>query len=251
MTAPVRLRNLVVIVALCALIAGRVSVAQERIDLPTRPGVTQPVYITTAPAPKASVILFPGGGGIVAQVRNNFLLRVASRFVAQGMTVAVIDTPSDHPSGMGAQMRATADHVIDIAAVVALLKTRSPAPIWLIGTSRGSISAANAAANIGPPRIAGVVLTSSVWQGGMASITLGQIRVPVLVVHNRDDGCDESPFRDTTEMMNRMRQATVKELVAVSGGGLRSGPCNALSPHGYYTIEDQVVPTIIAWIKAH
>jgi hypothetical protein len=46
--------------------------------------------------------------------------------------------PSDHPSGMGAQARATTDHATDIAAVVAMLKTRSPAPIWLIGTTRRS-----------------------------------------------------------------------------------------------------------------
>jgi alpha/beta superfamily hydrolase len=239
-----------VIVALFALIAGRPAVAQERVDLPARPGVTQPVYITAAASPKASVVLFPGGSGVVAQVRNNFLLRVAPRFVAQGMTVAVIDTPSDHPSSMGAQWRATADHVTDIAAVVAMLKSRSPAPVWLIGTSRGSISAANVAANIGPPRIAGVILTSSVWEGGMAGVAVDQIRVPVLVIHNRDDGCRESPFSGTVAMMG-MRQATVKELLAVSGGALRSGPCDALSPHGYYTIEDQVVPAIIAWIKTH
>jgi len=243
--------SLAAIVTILVLIGGRAAIAQERVDLPTRPGVTQPVYVTAVQAPKASVILFPGGSGVVAQVRNNFLLRVASRFVAQGMTVAVVDTPSDHPNGMGAQARATTDHVTDIAAVVAMLKNRSSTPVWLIGTSRGSISAANGAANIGPPRIAGVVLSSSVWEGGVASIALDQIKVPILVVHNHDDGCRESPFSDTEAMMGRMRQATVKELVAVSGGTSRSGPCDALSPHGYYGIEDQVVPPIIAWIKAH
>jgi pimeloyl-ACP methyl ester carboxylesterase len=192
---------LLAIIALLLVIGGRTAVAQERVDLPTRPGVTLPVCVTAAPTPKASIILFPGGSGVVVQVRNNFLLRVAPQFVAQGMTVAVIDTPSDHPSGMGAQARATTEHVTDIAAVVAMLKTRSPAPIWLIGTSRGSISAANAAANIGPPRISGLVLSSSVWQGGMASVALDQIRIPVLAVHNRDDGCRESPFSDTATMM--------------------------------------------------
>jgi hypothetical protein len=194
------------------------------------------------------VILFPGGS--VAQVRNNFLLRVAPRFVASGMTVAVIDTPSDHTSGMGWQQRITAEHVTDIAAVVAMLKSRSPAPVWLIGTSRGSLSAANAAAKIGTPSVAGVVLSSSVWGGGMTSVPLDKIRVPVLVVHNRDDGCRESPFSETEMMMGGMRQATAKELLAVSGGVLR-GHCDALSPHGYFTIEHQVVPAIIAWIQAH
>lgn len=239
------------IVLALALLFAETATAQQRTDLPSRPGVSQPVYVTGVPSPKASVILFPGGSGVVAQVRNNFLLRVAPRFVEQGMTVAVFDTPSDHLSGMGAQFRATAEHATDIAAVVAMLKSRSPAPVWLVGTSRGTISAANGAANPGAARIAGAVLTSSVWQGGIAAVALDQIRLPVLVVHNRDDGCRESPFSDTSLMMGRMRQAPVKELLAVSGGSLRSGPCEALSPHGYYGIEDQVVPPIIAWIKAH
>jgi hypothetical protein len=79
------------------------------------------------------------------QVRNNFLLRVAPQFVAQGMTVAVIDTPSDHPRGMGAQPRAATEHVTDIAAVVAMLKSRSPAPIWLIGTRLSVVESEKAA----------------------------------------------------------------------------------------------------------
>jgi len=42
--------------------------AQERFDLPTRPGVTQPVYLSAAPAPVASALLYPGGSGAVAAV---------------------------------------------------------------------------------------------------------------------------------------------------------------------------------------
>jgi hypothetical protein len=97
------LRVRYLLIALAALITGRAGVAQERVDLPTRPGVTEPVYITAAPTPRASVILLPSGNGVVVQVRNNFLLRVAPRFVAQSVTVAVIDAPSDHTSGMGWQ----------------------------------------------------------------------------------------------------------------------------------------------------
>jgi len=47
--------------ALGLSLAAGAAAAQERVDLPTRPGVTQPVTITAAPSPKASVILFPGG----------------------------------------------------------------------------------------------------------------------------------------------------------------------------------------------
>ena len=51
--------------------------------------------------------------------------------------------------------------------------------------------------------------------------------------------------------LDRLTAAPAKALIAVSGGTLRSAPCDALSPHGYYGIEGQVVPPIAAWIKAH
>jgi hypothetical protein len=81
------------------------AAAQERIDVPTRPGVTQPAYLTASPSPVASAILFPGGNGVVASVRNNFLLRVAGRFSAQDIVVAVVDAPSDQAGGMTPQFR--------------------------------------------------------------------------------------------------------------------------------------------------
>jgi predicted alpha/beta-fold hydrolase len=227
------------------------AAAQERIDVPARPGVTQPVYFTASPSAVASVILFPGGNGVVASVRNNFLLRVANRFSAQAINVAVADAPSDQAGGMAPQFRESSQHADDIAGIIAMLKRRAPVPVWLVGTSNGSISAANGAARIGPPGVSGAVLSSSVWLGGMAGVALEQIKVPVLVVHNYDDGCRGSPFGDTAIAMARMTQTRAKELLAVSGGSVRSGPCDALSPHGYYGIEDQVVPAIIAWIKQH
>ncbi|HLY89302.1 MAG TPA: alpha/beta hydrolase [Acetobacteraceae bacterium] len=238
------------VLAIWLLLIGS-AIAQERVDVQSRPGVTQPVYITAAANPRATVLLFPGAAGVYEHSRNNFLVRVAPQFSAAGMTVAVFDTPSDHPNGMGQPFRASPQHGTDIAAVVALLKSRSPAPLWLVGTSNGSISAAEGAAVVGRPGIAGTVLTSSVWQGGMLSTPLGQIRMPVLVVHNHDDGCRFSPFSDTASSMALMTQASPKELLAVSGGSQRSDPCQALSPHGYYGIENQVVPSIIAWIQVH
>jgi hypothetical protein len=71
----------------------------------------------------------------------------------------------------------------------------------------------------------------------MTDVALEQIRVPVLVVLNRDDGCESDLYQDTSLGMERLRQAPVKELFTVSGGLVRSGPCDAQSPHGFYGIE--------------
>jgi pimeloyl-ACP methyl ester carboxylesterase len=236
---------------LAVLLLPAVATAQERVELPTRPGVVQPLLVTAVAHPVASVVLFPGGSGVVAEMRANFLLRVAPAFVAQGMTVAIADVPSDRPHGMEPAFRASEAHARDIAAIVDWLRARAAVPVWLVGTSRGTISAANGAVAIGPPRVAGVVLTSTVWMGGIALVPLERIRVPVLVVHNRDDGCHESPFQLAEPAMARLVQAPAKQLILVSGGLARSDPCQAMSRHGYLGIEDQVVAPVIAWIRAH
>jgi predicted alpha/beta-fold hydrolase len=224
--------------------------AEERIDLPTRPNVTEPVYATFAPHPPASLILFPGADGIYAKSARNFLVRIAPELEHQGFSVLIVDTPSDHPGGMTWPFRASADHASDIGTVVDLAKSRSPAPVWLIGTSRGSVSAANGAAVLGK-RIGGVVLTSSVWAQGMAAVPLDRIVVPVLIVHNRDDGCPQSPIAGVDSAMARLTAAPAREFVAVSGGLSRSGACEAMSPHGYLGIEPQVVAPMVAWIRTH
>ena len=219
------------------------------VELQTRPGVTERVQFTAAPSPTASAVLLVGGNGVVADVQRNFLLRVRSRFVEQGISIAVFDAPSDQSAGMSMAYRTGASQAQDVSAVVRFLKSKADVPVWLIGTSRGSVSAASAAAQLLPQQVSGVVLTSSVWNGTTSA--LGQIAVPTLIVHNRDDGCSLSPFSGAEAAVAQLTRAPAKELLAVSGGSLRGNPCEALSPHGYYQVDDKVVPSVIAWIKTH
>jgi pimeloyl-ACP methyl ester carboxylesterase len=240
----------VLLTLVLALRAGSVQ-AQEAIALPTRPGVTQPVLFTAVANPAASVLLFPGGFGRVSQSRDNFLVRTVPDFAALGVNVAVIDAPSDQPGGMSDGFRMGAEHATDVAAAIVFVRQRAAVPVWLVGTSRGTISAASLAARLEQSRIAGLVLTSTVWSGAIPQVPLEQISVPTLVVHNHDDGCNESPFGGVEAGLARLRAAPAKALIAVSGGALRSRACGALSPHGYLGIEDEVVGPIVAWIKAH
>ncbi|HEX6842337.1 MAG TPA: hypothetical protein VF113_12435 [Stellaceae bacterium] len=234
----------------CGIVAGCVggtnTCVGNCIELQTRPGVTEAVQFDAAPNPTAGVVLFVGGDGVVAHVPGNFLLRIRGRLVEQGISVAVFAAPSDQSAGMSTAYRTGAAQAQDVAAVVRLLKSKADVPVWLVGTSRGSVSAASAAAQL-PQQVSGIVLTSSVWHGTLSA--LGEIAVPTLIVHNRDDGCSLSPFAGAEAAMAQLARAPAKELLAVSGGSLRGNPCDALSPHGYYQVEDKVVPSLIAWIK--
>jgi dienelactone hydrolase len=229
----------------------RAAPTEQRVVLSEQPGMTLSMLYHPVPNPVASVILFVGGDGDLAHEANSFLLRVRERFVAAGMSVAVPDTPSDHPGGFGPLFRTWSAHTQDIASIVTYLKRQSPAPIWAVGTSNGTISAAIAAANLGPRNIAGVVLTSSVWLGGLGQVPVEKIAVPVLIVHDRDDRCPAARFDLEAKNLPRLEAAPEKTLIAVTGGGNGGPRCGTGSPHDFWGVEDEVVPPIIAFIKSH
>ena len=239
------------------------AAAEELITVPTRSGVTQSFYLTAPEGPSAaSVVLFTGSQGKLhdygpANLKSgNFLVRSRDLFVAQGFTVAVIDAPSDEASGMGNRFRVGEAHRGDIAAVIAWLRQRSAAPVWLVGTSMGTLSAANGGTlQAGGPD--GIVLTSSVTRESkrvhntVYDAGPNFVKVPTLIVHNREDGCVVCPYSDIPDLLARFNNAPRKELIAFQGGAPPiTEPCEALSRHGYLGIEDKVVAAIADWIKA-
>lgn len=237
--------------------------AETLIQLPTRPGVIQPFWLMTPPGPPvASVILFTGGSGILGSTHRpvlrgrNFLIRTRADYAAAGFLVASVDTPSDHPEGMDG-FRSSPEHAQDIAAVIAYLRQKAAVPVWLIGTSMGTISAANAAARLKHGGPDGLVLTSSIVAAGRYSASIGDrvdlaaITVPTLVLHNREDACPVCPFSAVPSLLARLTHAPRKALIAVSGGSPpESAPCQPLARHGYFGIETEVVGDIVRWIKS-
>jgi hypothetical protein len=115
----------------------------------SRPGVTESFLLVHPEGPPvASVILLSGGEGVVFLSRygprwthGNFLVRSRDLFAGEGLLVAVLDVPSDRGSGYG-KFRVSKEHARDVAAVIAGLRTLAPVPVWFVGTSKGTVSAA-------------------------------------------------------------------------------------------------------------
>lgn len=130
-------------------------------------------------------------------------------------------------------------------------------PVFLLGTSQGSIAAMNGAAHAPPGSIAGVVLTESVSVMGGSGETVfdahpEQVRVPALVVANRDDRCAVAPPQAAPRIAAVMKESREVRVLMVSGGVTRSKKdCGSLTPHGYYGIEAQVVKGISNWMRTH
>jgi len=259
-------RVLAVLLLAVALPASATRAADEEVrTIPARPGVTESFLLLRPPSPPvASVILLAGGDGDLAltaegirQLQGNFLVRTRTRWVREGFLVAVLDRPSDRKNGLW-NFRTTSEHAADVKQAIAAMREIAPVPVWLVGTSMGSLSAANAAARLPEGGPDGIVLTSSVTETSKASYEttrhagLGDIRVPTLVVHHKDDTCRASPYSGAEDIMKALGRAPVKELMTFEGGSPAiSPPCEARSPHGYLGIEATVVSAIGAWIRAH
>jgi len=239
---------------------------QRVVDIPTRPGVTERIVLLSPENPKAAVVLFPGGHGGLQILPNgsfkwgkgNFLVRTREMFAAQGLLVAVVDAPSDRQSPPYLSMfRQTPEHVADIKAVIAWLKQQAKLPVWLVGTSRGTQSAAFVATRL-PPADGGpdgLVLTSTILSDNkgrpVPEMDLDKISVPVLVVHHKRDGCKHCAYAEIPGLMDKLGAAPRKELLTFDGGQDRGDPCEALAHHGFNGIEKDVVVKIAQWIETN
>ncbi|WP_432730932.1 alpha/beta hydrolase [Variovorax sp. W6] len=237
---------------------------QKVVDIPTRAGVTQRMLVLSPPAPKAAVILLAGGHGGLQIFPNgsfgwgagNFLVRTRQSFADQGLMVAVVDAPSDRQSPPYLSgFRQKPEHAVDIKAVIAWMREQSKVPVWLVGTSRGTQSAAYVATELaGAEGPDGIVLTSTILTDPkgrpVPAMPLEKIRVPVLVVHHEQDGCPLCAFSSAPGLMEKLANSPRKELLAFRGGESRGDPCEAMAYHGFNGLEQEVVAKIAGWILA-
>ena len=242
-----------------ALFAAASHAADRLVKLETRPGVKVAYWMMERPGATATVVLLPGGDGSIglrdgAPRSQNFLVRSRDDFAAAGLNVAIVGKPSDH-GDLDAAFRGGAEHVADLKAIAAKLRGEYGKPLWLVGTSLGTISAAAAASAMGPEELAGIVLTSSVTGTNrytalsVPQLKLSDIRVPVLVMHHRKDACDVCDPYQAHRIVEALDHAPVKKLLLVDGGGPPTGkPCQALHYHGYIGMEAEAVKTITGWI---
>ncbi|MCH9054025.1 MAG: alpha/beta hydrolase [Proteobacteria bacterium] len=255
------------VAATLAAPAGAQNTAEEVVTIPTREDVTVPFILLgprTGDAP--AVILFTGGRGMLDLAEwdgkgtpsKNFLVRSRKLFAAQGFLVAVPDAPSDLIGSYDGLVgsRTSEEHAEDIRAVIRYLRRFTQGPMFLVGTSRGTLSAVGIAAQARAGELGGIVLTSSVTRksrsgrGDVYDAKLENIRVPVLLASHVDDACYATPFEDSPKLKCALTGSPSVEIKGFrGGGGYRGRECGARHAHGFRGIEAQVVDDIAAWIK--
>lgn len=239
-------------------VAGHAQVEVKEIS--TRPGVTLRFVYAKAENPVASAVLFQGGSGSVGIFSNgsmrdeNFLSGGAHRFTQNGISVVIPDVPSDRRTLD--DFRDTPEHAQDNAALIAFLRQQAKVPVWAIGTSNGSLSAAAASTHLKDKGPDGLVLTSSVTIASVAAAhsvlaaPLHEVKVPVLLVHHKQDRCRVTPYDAMPGLIAALKSAKKVELITEEGGSGTGNPCYT-GYHQFLGIEAAVTKDIADWIKRY
>ena len=212
---------------------------------------------------KANLILLVGGNGVLKlnkqgrfkKKHKNFLARTRHMFHSKGYLTALVDAPLAKQDKKGLKgFRTKGGHAKDLAKIARRLKARNKRPVIVIGTSRGTISAANLASRAGRNLVSGVVLTSTLLVGkkhlSIKGVAVTKISAPVLIAHHKNDGCRKTPFAAAKKLARKLQTSGIKtSFQAFSGGSNKSKPCKGRSYHGFLGIEKTVIAAITAWIQ--
>lgn len=260
------------ILSLCviAFLSPAPTIAQTRdagvdkrvVDLPLGSGVSQRALYVAPPRPRATLVMLPGGDGEVGVQRNgnlhqdhNFVVRTREAWTGRGYAVLIPDSIAQ-ASLRGVRSSRGYRQIVD--KLVAYAHARADAPIFLVGTSQGTIAAVNGAAHALPHSLSGLVLTEAVSLPGRLSTETvfdadpQSVDVPTLIVANRDDSCNVAPPGMAPRIAAALSRSPEVRVMLVEGGIQRSAkPCGSLSPHGYFGIEEKVVGGIDAWLRTH
>lgn len=221
---------------------------------------------------KGSVILLAGNNGRlditpagqITKLNGNQLVRTRANYQAKGFDTLVPDLAPDMKVGANdvlAGYRVSQDYANDIGAMVKYLRMNGREPVVVIGTSRGSGGAANAVAKLSyKARPDGAIYTSAFLKLDCSDIinlwcltsnTPALLRLPTLVMWHVDDGCVSTPPSAVPAFKTWWEQGTQLKLARRSftgGDPPLSDPCEGMSPHGFWGLDQKVVNAAAAWI---
>jgi pimeloyl-ACP methyl ester carboxylesterase len=250
---------------LASLLYSNLSLASpEYISINSRKNIQQPFLLYPVDAPIATVILFAGGDGYlnmgedgsINRLRNNFLLRSVPLFLESNLRVVVFEVPSHkaNKDGLLYGYRGSKKHAKDVGVIIEHLKEKYDEPIWLVGTSRGTSSATNAAIRL-DSLIDGLILTAPMTKENkkgtyVTAMKLKSIKIPVFIAAHKEDGCWVTPPSGIKRIERKLKNAVIVEthLFDQAIAGSLGRECGGLSAHGFLGIESSVIKEITRFI---
>jgi hypothetical protein len=215
--------------------------------------------------PIGSVVLLAGGhgkldisaDGQIGWGKGNQLVRTRAAYAKAGFATLVPDIAPDlkTPNGVVQGYRYSARHGQDVGALIQFMRGIK-APVALVATSRGAVSAGAAvrhSTGAGRPEVLVLTAPMLVPTGDnqpnfqIAARDPARARLPLLVVGHKKDACRWTAV-STFDAFKKWHGGKV-EVVVLDGPAGSGDPCDAQSAHGFFGIDDETVSTVTQWIK--
>ena len=261
----------VLFTAVLAVLAQPVVAVESVLEIAMRGTVMRVLVEPSASAPVGAVILIAGGSGRldletsgrIRSLGGNQLVRTRGDYARAGFIAATPDIADDlkeRDGGVRSGYRWGAEQAADLGLLTDHLRKQAPR-VYLIGTSRGALSVANAAARLtGTQRPDAIVITSGMLmqtdarQPSVQRMVkpLEAITMPVLLLAHENDACLYTPASATPQFKALLTAAPRVDIMMLKGGQAdkKGEECEAAGHHGFAGLDKEVVQTVTDWLKA-
>jgi dienelactone hydrolase len=221
------------------------------IDVPQAGEVSTKTFLIEAAKPKAVVLLFIGGDGLLelkpdgSTTKENPLNRSAGLWKSHGINSVLVDSPYDLGDARRGNVRGKVEHLSRVENVVKYYKAKFGVPVWIFGHSMGTVTAVQFAnQSERSAAITGIIIAGT-HIGENLSPSFSK---PVMAIHHQKEACPATPISASESIIKGRSKETKSELVMIDGGENVGRACMGLAYHGFNKVEDQMVSAAAKFI---
>ncbi|OJI04377.1 hypothetical protein [Polynucleobacter sp. MWH-Adler-W8] len=222
-------------------------------DIPHADEAPTRTLLIQAAKPRALVLLFPGGGGIVG-IFDNGSMRSRHTFIrSMGMweqydiTAVVVDTPYDLGDLRRGDRRDRQDHLSRVDEVINFYKQKFNLPVWIFGHSMGTSTATYFVNSNKTKALAGIVIAGTVRTASVNN----DVTLPVLAIHHINDQCSGTPLSASENIIAGRPKNAASKLEIIEGGITEGGVCDSFAYHGFNQTEPELIKRAAQFILSH
>jgi pimeloyl-ACP methyl ester carboxylesterase len=224
-------------------------------DIPHANEVPTRTLLVTAQNPKALVLLFPGGGGMMrlkddgsTNNRHTFI-RSINLWAPYQIDAVLVDTPYDLGNLKKGDLRSQQGHLDRVGEVVRFYKNKTGLPIWIFGHSMGTSTATNFVnqVNGSSQLLVGIIIAGTIRTASVNDA----VSLPIEVIHHAQDQCDGSPPSASERIVSGRSKSVVSNLEMIEGGITEGNVCDSFAYHGFNQTEPELIKRAAQFILSH
>lgn len=221
---------------------------------------------TGSDKPTKLAVLLPGSPSVVrpvvengvmtnSKLTGNFLIRARRFLVDENVASLIVDCHTESGDDCSSNYQASKQRQEDVDKLIAEVKNRNPSitDVWLVGTSKGTISSSFMPVH-NTSGYAGAIHTASITdpyvRGSyreLGGFDYKKTTVQQFFVHHANDPCALTSYPSAKSIAEKY----AVPLITVSGGsGFQGGACEAFTEHGFRGKEKEVMNAMTAIIKS-